>query len=126
MRVICRVWFDHIFPCSENHVLESCSEGSEKLINQERFAECMRLNNQAKVGLATVVCLLIQGYIFTYVLFVEPHPMLSIVPLFPYLAYVYARGKRTWYFNKPLYWIGLIVAVTMLDILPFAVEAMRF
>lgn len=99
--------------------------GSERLINQERFIECMRLNNQAKVGLATVVCLLLQGYIFTYVLFVEPHPLLSIVPLFPYLAYVYARGKRTWYFNKPLYWIGLILAVTILDILPFAVQSMR-
>jgi len=85
----------------------------------------MRLNNQAKVGLATVVCLLAQGYIFTYVLFVEPHPLISITPLIPYLAYVYARGKRTWYFNKPFYWIGLVVSITLLDILPFAVDAMR-
>ena len=98
---------------------------SERLINQERFAGDMRLNNQAKVGLATVVCLLVQGYIFTYVLFVEPHPLISIIPLFPYLAYVYARGKRTWYFNKPLYWIGLIVSITLLDILPFALDAMH-
>ncbi len=80
----------------------------------------MRLNNQAKVGLATAVCLLVQGYIFTYVLFIEPHPLLSIVPLVPYIVYVYARGKRTWYFNKPLYWIALIVSITLLDILPFA------
>jgi len=98
---------------------------SEKLINQERVARDMRLNNQAKVGLATVVCLLLQGYIFTYVLFVEPHPLVSILPLFPYLAYVYARGKRTWYFNKPLYWIGFVAMVTVLDILPFAVAATR-
>lgn len=96
----------------------------ERFINQERSAGDMRLNNQVKVGLATVVCLLIQGYIFTYVLFAEPHPLLSIVPLFPYLVYVYARGKRTWYYNKPLYWIGAIAAITMLDILPFAVKAM--
>ena len=34
----------------------------------------MRINNQAKVGLVTVVCLLCQGYIFTYILRVEPHP----------------------------------------------------
>jgi len=98
---------------------------SEKLINLERLAGDMRLNNQAKVGLACVACLLVQGYIFTYVLFVEPHPFLSIVPLFPYLVYVYARGKRTWYFNKPFYWIGLIIFITLLDILPFAVAAMR-
>ena len=85
----------------------------------------MRLNNQAKVGLATVVCLLVQGYIFTYVLFVEPHPLISIIPLIPYIIYVYARGKRSWYFNKPLYWIALIVSITLLDILPFAMDVMR-
>ena len=85
----------------------------------------MRLNNQAKVGLATVVCLLVQGYIFTYVLFVAPHPLISIIPLIPYIIYVYARGKRSWYFNKPLYWIALIVSITLLDILPFAMDVMR-
>jgi len=79
----------------------------------------MRINNQAKVGLVTVACLLLQGYIFTYILKVEPHPLLSIVPLIPYVAYIYARNARTWYFNKPLYWIALIVALTALDILPF-------
>ncbi len=103
------------------HVLQ----WSEKLINLKRLAVDMRLNNQSKVGLTCVACLLVQGYIFTYVLFVEPHPLLSIVPLFPYLVYVYARGKRTWYFNKPFYWIGLIIAITLLDILPFAVASMR-
>ncbi len=79
----------------------------------------MRINNQAKVGLATAVCLLSQGYIFTYVLFVEPNPLISIVPLLPYVAYVYARGSRTWYHNKPVYWIAAIVALTVLDIVPF-------
>lgn len=110
----------HISTIIDSHII-----ASERLINQERVARDMRLNNQAKVGLATVVCLLLQGYIFTYVLFVEPHPLVSILPLFPYLAYVYARGKRTWYFNKPLYWIGLVAMVTVLDILPFAVAATR-
>jgi hypothetical protein len=56
----------------------------------------MRINNQAKVGLVTVACLLLQGYIFTYILKVEPHPLFSIVPLIPYVAYIYARNARTW------------------------------
>ncbi len=85
----------------------------------------MRINNQAKVGLVTIACLLFQGYIFTYVLVVEPNPLLSLIPLLPYIAYVYARGKRTWYFNKPLYWIGAIIALTLLDILPFAIGVAR-
>jgi hypothetical protein len=81
----------------------------------------MKINNQAKVGLVTIVCLLLQGYIFTYVLGVEPNPVLSLVPLLPYIAYIYARGKRTWYFNKPLYWMAATIALTLLDILPFAI-----
>ncbi|MDD1732316.1 MAG: hypothetical protein LUO92_04140 [Methanothrix sp.] len=84
-----------------------------------RIAGFMRINNQAKVGLATVICLLSQGYIFTYILKVEPNPLISIVPLLPYIAYIYARGARTWYHYKPLYWIVAIIAITALDILPF-------
>ena len=79
----------------------------------------MRINNQAKVGLVTIACLLLQGYIFSYYLRVEPNPLISFVPLLPYIAYIYARNARTWYFNKPLYWIAVIVALTALDILPF-------
>jgi hypothetical protein len=79
----------------------------------------MILNNQAKVGLATVICLLCQGYVFTFVLKLEPHPLISFVPLLPYIAYIYARTSRTWYFNKPLYWIGAVIALTVLDILIF-------
>lgn len=80
----------------------------------------MRINNQAKVGLATVVCLLSQGYIFTYILRVEPNPVISFVPLLPYIAYIYARGARSWCYNKPAYWIAAIIAITALAILPFA------
>ena len=80
----------------------------------------MRINNQAKVGLVTIACLLLQGYIFSYYLRVEPNPLISFVPLLPYIAYIYARNARTWYSNKPLYWIAVIVALTVLDILPFA------
>jgi hypothetical protein len=79
----------------------------------------MRLNNQAKVGLTTAACLLIQGYIFTYVLEVEPHFLLTIAPIFPYLAYVYARGRRTWKFDQPLYWIAAIVIITLADLAPY-------
>ena len=52
----------------------------------------MRINNQAKVGIVTIICLLTQGYIFTHVLGVQPNPVISFVPLLPYLAYIYA-GK---------------------------------
>ena len=79
----------------------------------------MRINNQAKVGLVTVICLLCQGYIFTFILSVEPHPLIAFLPLLPYIAYIYARGSRTWYFNKPIYWMSAIIALTALDIMPF-------
>jgi hypothetical protein len=90
------------------------------LLIWEGDARFMRINNQAKVGLVTVICLLCQGYIFTYILGVEPHPLISFVPLIPYIAYIYARGGRTWYFNKPLYWMAAIIALTALDIMPHA------
>jgi hypothetical protein len=51
---------------------------------------------------------------------VEPNPLISFVPLLPYLAYVYARGRRTWHFNKPQYWMAAIVVLTALDIMPYA------
>jgi ABC-type iron transport system FetAB permease component len=79
----------------------------------------MRLNNQAQVGLVTVVCLLCQGYVFSYILKIEPNPLVSFVPLLPYIAYIYARGKRTWYHNKPLYWIAGIIVLTLFDVLFF-------
>lgn len=84
----------------------------------------MRLNNQAKVGLATVLCLLTQGYVFTYILGVEPGVLISIAPIFPYIAYIYARASRQWYYNKPFYWIAAIVALTLIDIAPFALGLM--
>ncbi len=84
----------------------------------------MKINNQAKVGLVTVVCLLCQGYIFSFILRLEPHPVIAFAPLLPYIAYIYARAGRTWYFNKPFYWIAAIIALTALDILPFALGIM--
>ncbi len=84
----------------------------------------MRINNQTKVALATVLCLLGQGYIFTYLLAVEVNPIICFIPLLPYVAYVYARGKRTWYYNRPAYWIVAIVALTAIDLAPFVFAAM--
>jgi len=83
----------------------------------------MRISNRIKVVLVTVVCLLCQGYIFSFILKVEPHPLISFVPLLPYIAYIYARESRTWYFNRPLYWMAAIIALTSLDILPYALAA---
>jgi ABC-type iron transport system FetAB permease component len=79
----------------------------------------MRINNQMKVGIATIICLISQGYIFTHVLKVEPNPVISFIPLLPYIAYIYARESRTWYFNKPIYWIAIVIALTVIDIAPF-------
>ncbi len=82
----------------------------------------MRLSNQAKVGLATVLCLVAQGYIFTYVLGVEPNLLVIIAPLLPYILFIFARGRRTWYFNRPNYWIAAVIAVTLIDLAPYAVD----
>jgi hypothetical protein len=84
----------------------------------------MRINNQAKVGLATAFCLMLQGYIFTYVLNVEPHFLLVIAPLIPFILYIYARGRRTWYYNKPFYWIAAIIAITLIDLAPYIWDAL--
>jgi len=84
----------------------------------------MRINNQAKVGLAAVICLLVQGYIFTYILGVEPGILISVAPIFPYIVYIYARASRQWYYNKPLYWIAAIVVITLVDLAPYSLQLM--
>ena len=107
----------------------SCLRSSTKrsamkgLLIDDEYARFMGINNQSKVGLVTVVCLLCQGYVFTYILGVEPNPVIPFVPLLPYIAYIYARGSRTWYFNRPLYWMATIIALTLLDIVPYALAA---
>jgi hypothetical protein len=80
----------------------------------------MRFNSQAKVGLATVVCLLSQGYIFTYILKVEPNAIVSIAPIFLYISYIYAINRRGLWYHKPMYWIAAIIGLTVIDIAPYA------
>jgi hypothetical protein len=85
----------------------------------------MRINNQVKVGLATIVCLITQGYIFSYILGIEPSPAISFAPLVPYVVYIYARGRGVWYYNKPLYWIAVIVAITIIGLAPYVLTSGR-
>lgn len=79
----------------------------------------MRFNNQVKVGLATIICLIAQGYVFTYILGVEPNAAIPFAPLIPYIIYIYARGRGVWHYDKPLYWIAVIVAITVIDLAPY-------
>lgn len=90
------------------------------LLTRETVANFMRLSNQSMVGLATVICLLFQGYIFTYALKVEPEAIVSIAPILPFVLYIYARNRRVWWSHKPMYWIAAIIALTMADIAPYA------
>jgi hypothetical protein len=83
----------------------------------------MRINNQAKVSLhPSFACN--QGYLH-YILGVEPGVLVSIAPIFPYIVYIYARASRQWYYNKPFYWIAAIVAITLIDLAPYALELME-
>ncbi len=84
----------------------------------------MRLNNQVKVGLVTIICLILQGYVFTYILGVNPNVVISFLPLIPYLVYIYARGSKKWYYDKPLYWIAAVIALTLIDILLYSLGAL--
>lgn len=79
----------------------------------------MRLNNQVQVGLATVICLISQGYIFTYILKIEPNTIVSLAPLIPYIIYIYARSSRSLYYDRPIYWITSVIAITVIDLLPY-------
>jgi hypothetical protein len=72
------------------------------------------------VGLVTVICLLFQGYTFTYVLKIEPGALISIAPILPFVLYIYARNRRVWWSHKPLYWIVAVIALTVADIAPYA------
>lgn len=90
------------------------------LLTRGSQASVMRLSNQSMVGLATVICLLFQGYIFTYVLKVEPDVFVSIAPILPFVLYIYARNRRVWWSHKPMYWIAATIALTVLDIAPYA------
>jgi len=83
----------------------------------------MRLNNQVKVGLATIICLLIQGYVFAYIMGVEPSFLISFAPLILYIIYIYANGRRSWYYDKPIYWIVAIITLTVSDLAVYALTA---
>ena len=93
------------------------------LLTKGNQAEVMQLSNQSMVGLATVICLLIQGYIFTYVLKAEPEALVSIAPILPFVLYIYARNRRVWWSHKPMYWIAAIIALTIVDIAPYALAS---
>lgn len=99
------------------------SSNHERLINQGNQPSLMRLSNQSMVGLATVICLLFQGYIFTYVLKVEPEALVSIAPIIPFVLYIYARNRRVWWSHKPLYWITATIALTIADLAPYALAS---
>ena len=86
----------------------------------------MRLNNQVKVGLTTVICLVAQGYVFTYMLNVNPSLIFSVAPLLVYIIYIYARGRQVWYFNKPLYWITAVLLVTIIDLAPYVLAHYKY
>jgi hypothetical protein len=83
------------------------------------YANVMRINSQSQVGLATVICLLCQGYIFTYIINVEPNPLISLAPIFLFVAYIYARNRRVWGYHKPIYWVVAIVGLTLADLVPY-------
>jgi hypothetical protein len=93
------------------------------LLTKGNQAEFMQLSNQSMIGLATVICLLIQGYIFTYVLKAEPGALVSIAPILPFVLYIYARNRRVWWSHKPMYWIAAIIALTIVDIAPYALAS---
>ena len=93
------------------------------LLTRGNQASVMRLSNQSMVGLATVICLLFQGYIFTYVLKVEPEALVSIAPILPFVLYIYARNRRVWWSHKPMYWIAAIIAITIADLAPYALAS---
>jgi ABC-type iron transport system FetAB permease component len=79
----------------------------------------MKINNLFKVGLTTIVCLLCQGFILTYILKVEPFALVPIAPFFLLIAYVYAKNRRVWWYHKPLYWMAAIVVLTLVDMAPY-------
>ena len=85
----------------------------------------MRLSNQAMVALITIVCLLAQGYLFTYLLNVEPNVIIDFIPLIPYILYIYARNKGAWHYDKLLYWMAATIVLTMIDVAPFLYQAYR-
>ena len=83
----------------------------------------MRLSNQVMVALVTIGCLLTQGYLFTYILNVEPNILIDFIPLIPYILYIYARNKVVWRHDKPFYWMAATIFLTFIDVAPFLYQA---
>jgi hypothetical protein len=81
------------------------------------------MSNQSMVGLSTVICLLGQGYLFTYFLRVEPNPLVSIAPIFLFVLYIYARNRRVWWSHKPQYWVLAIIVLTIADLASYALAS---
>lgn len=85
-------------------------------------AKAMRIDNQAKVGLVTVASCL-PGLCLSYVLHVEPESRSSpSCRSFLILPTSMPAAGGTYVFNKPHYWMAAVIALTLLDIAPFALE----
>jgi hypothetical protein len=93
----------------------------DKFINKRRnTAAFMRLNNRAKVALVTAACLLAQGYVFQFVLEVEPSPLVSLAPFILYVAYLISRGRFTSPYDQPRLWILGQILLTLADVGAYA------
>ncbi len=80
----------------------------------------MRLNDRTKVALIAATCLVAQGYLFEYVLLVEPVVLVSLAPLLLYVAYLVSRGRISSSYDRPAYWIVSLILLTLADLGSYA------
>jgi ABC-type iron transport system FetAB permease component len=76
----------------------------------------MMFNAQTKICLVTAICLVAQGYVFQYVLKVEPNIVLIFAPLVIYIAYLLFRYRIDPRWRNPLFWIAAVVLLTLADL----------
>jgi hypothetical protein len=89
-------------------------------------ANNMRITSQSMVGIVTIICLLAQGYIFTYILKVEPNALITMAPIILFVVYIYAKNRRIWWYYKPIYWMAAVVAITIADLAPYLLTSNIF
>ncbi len=75
------------------------------------------MKSQTVIALVTAASLVIQGYIFSEILHVNPGIMASVAPLLVYIVYLIAKMKGELRHDNPLYWSGAIILITSVNIL---------
>lgn len=80
----------------------------------------MSINSQTKVALVTAFCLIVQGYLFTSILKIEPNMVVTLTPLIIYVIYMAAKSQGSLKYESWILWSAVIIIITAANLVSYA------